>query len=191
MKNNFQLMREDFENLLGWLSADREQAGKLYEEIRQGLIRYFRFRGCSEEDFLADETMNRVARKVLDFTSDKNVETINFFYGFARNIYLEYRSRRRREVEFNPTLNYNRLNHQDNFDIKDERHKCLENCLKKLPETDGKLVVQYYSENKTAKIELRRKMAEELESNAGTLHTKIYRIRNILKKCIQKCLDGK
>ena len=184
-------MREDFENLLGWLSTDREHAGKLYEEIRQGLIRYFRFRGCSEEDILADETMNRVASKVLNFTSDKNVETINFFYGFARNIYREYLLRRRREVEFNPTLNYNLSNYQEKFDIEEERHKCLENCLKKLPETDGKLIVQYYSEKKTAKIKLRRKMAEDLESSPGTLHTKVYRIRNTLKKCIHKCLNRK
>ena len=63
--------------------------------------------------------------------------------------------------------------------------------MKKLPETDGKLIVQYYSEKKTAKIKLRRKMAVEMESNPGTLHTKIYRIRNTLKKCIHKCLNGK
>ncbi len=184
-------MREDFENLLHWLSADREQAGKLYEEIRQGLIRYFRFRGCAEEDALADETMNRVAVKVLSFTSDESVETINYFYGFAKNIYREYLSRRRREVELDPALNYAASNHQARFDIEEGRHKCLENCLKKLSDSDRKLVVRYYSENKIAKIELRRKIAEELELNAGTLHTKVYRLRNTLRKCIQKCLSEK
>ena len=189
MKKNFQLMREDFENLLGWLSTDREQAAILYEEIRQGLIRYFRFRGCADEEALADETMNRVSVKVLNFTADKNVETISFFYGFAKNIYREYLSRRRKEVRYDPALNYASPNHHERFDIEESRHKCLENCLQKLSDPDRKLVVRYYSESKIAKIELRRKIAEELELNAGTLHTKVYRIRNTLRKCIQKCLD--
>ena len=184
-------MREDFENLLGWLSTDREQAGKLYEEIRQGLIRYFRFHGCSDENALADETMNRVAVKVLNFTSDENVETLSYFYGYAKNIYLEYLSRRRREVGFIATLDYSPLNYHESFDIEDRHHKCLESCLKSLPDTERKLVVRYYSENKIAKIELRRKIAEELGMNAGTLHTKVYRIRNTLRKCIQKCLNQK
>ena len=184
-------MREDFENLLGWLSADREQAGKLYEEIRQGLVRYFRFRGCSDEDALADETMNRVAAKILSFSSNEKGETINYFYGFAKNIYREYLARCRREVEYNPTLNYASSNYHEHFELEDDRHKCLENCLKKLPDSEQKLVIGYYSENKIAKVELRQKIADELGVNTGTLHTKIYRIRNILRNCIHKCLNEK
>ena len=184
-------MREDFENLLGWLSTDREQAGKIYEEIRQGLIRYFRFRGCCDEDALADETMNRVAVKVLSFSSNEKVETINYFYGFAKNIYREYLSRRRREVEYNPTLNYDSSNYHEHFEIEDKRQKCLENCLKELQEEDANLVIRYYSKNKSAKIELRRKIAEELGLNAGTLQTKVYRIRKTLRICINKCLKEK
>lgn len=181
-------MNEDFENLLRWLSADRQQAGKLYEDIRQGLIRYFRFRGCAEEDVLADETINRVARKALNLTTGE-VETITIFYGFAKNIYLEYRTRRRKEMEFNPTLNYRKFNYYSDFDIEDERHDCLESCLRELPETDSNLIIRYYSEDKTAKIELRQKIAEELELNAGALHTRVYRIRHNLRECIHKCLS--
>lgn len=183
-------MQEDFENLLDWLSRDRERAGEIYEEIRQGLIRYFRFRGCSDEDALADETINRVAVKVLSLTANENVETINYFYGFARNIYREYLARRR-EIEFNSALNYASSNHQAHSETEERRHKCLENCLKKLPDSERELVVRYYSRNKIAKIELRRKIAEELDLNAGTLHTKVYRLRNTLRKCIQKCINEK
>lgn len=191
MKKNFQLMPEDFENLLGWLSADREQAGGLYEEIRQGLIRYFHFHGCSDEAALADETMNRVAVKAADFSSDKKVEPVAFIYGFARNIYREYLSHRHKEIEFNPALNYRQSNYHDNFEMADARHRCLEDCLKKLPETDDNLVIRYYSDNKIAKVEKRREMAAELGLTTGTLHMKVYRIRNILKKCIHKCLNEK
>lgn len=183
------LIGKDFENLLGWLSSDREQAGKIYEEIREGLIRYFRFRGCPEADVLADETLNRVAGKVSDLTKNENVETITIFYGFAKNIYLEYRTRRRKEVEFNPTLDYGRASSNNHFSLDDVRHRCLEKCLKALPPTDSDLIIQYYSEDKIAKIKLRQKLADELDLKAGTLHTKTHRIRLNLKKCIHKCLS--
>lgn len=191
MKKDFQLKQEEFENLLDWLSADREQAGRLYEEIRSGLMRYFRFRGCSGEDALTDETINRVAVKVSGRTPNGNSETINYFYGFAKNIYLEYLSQRRREVEFNPSLNHASSNQQAHSETENRQFNCLENCLSKLPDEERKLVVRYYSENKIAKIELRRKIAEELGLNVGTLHTKIYRLRNTLRKCIQKCINEK
>lgn len=189
MNKSSQLTPENFENLLNWLETDREQAGILYEEIRQGLIRFFRFRGCNDEDVLADETFNRVAKKVLTFDAEKKAEPSVIIYGFAKNIFLEYRSRRLKEIEFKPDLNYHRSDYKSGFDFEENCLKCLDCCLKKLSETDNRLIIEYYSENKSAKIDLRKKLAEELELNAGTLHTKIYRIRINLKKCIQKCLD--
>ncbi|HEY0083559.1 MAG TPA: hypothetical protein VGB61_12265, partial [Pyrinomonadaceae bacterium] len=58
------LTQEGFERLLTWLSPDREQAGKKYEEIRQSLIKIFVWRGVHEAEDLADETITRVTWKV-------------------------------------------------------------------------------------------------------------------------------
>ena len=89
MNNNSTLEQEDFDQLLRWLSTDREEAGKKYELVREGLIRFFRYKGCHDSESLADETINRVASKVSTLDTTQNFKTITYFYGFAANILLE------------------------------------------------------------------------------------------------------
>ncbi len=192
MKKNFVLTQNDFDNLLAWLSADREEAGAKYEEIRKGLTTFFRFRGCSDPDALADETINRVATKVSAFNSTNEVKTITYFYGFASKIYLEYISQiKKKEVQLDA-----------NVPIKDEHtvefrgcerqdYNCLEECLAKLSTEESRMVLLYYSRDKSAKLELRREMAESMNLKTGTLHTRIHRLKNVLKKCVEKCMDKK
>lgn len=190
MKKNSQLTPENFENLLVRLSEDRDQAGVVYEEIRRGLIRFFRIRGCAGQEDLADETINRVARRIEEFTPDESFELIKFCYGFARNIYLEYIAQRR-ELEFNPDLDYLEPERFADVEEKNEHYKCLEHCLGKIPEDKRQIVIRYYSADKIDKIKLRQKMAEELNLTTRNLHTKVYRMRDKLKKCIKNCLDEK
>jgi DNA-directed RNA polymerase specialized sigma24 family protein len=190
MKKDFTLTQKDFDALLGWLSANRDEAGVLYEKIRDGLVRFFRFRGCADPYALADETINRVALKVSTFDNSKNVKTITYFYGFASNVYLEYsRTTRKREIfggseEFPVPRNFKMLN--DNSDVE---CGCLEDCLKKLPREESALVVEYYGKDKSEKFELRRKLAEGMNLKMPALHTRVFRIRGVLRECIEKCLE--
>lgn len=190
MKKDFTLTQEDFDALLGWLSANREDAGVLYEKIREGLIRFFRFRGCADPPSLADETINRVALKVDKFDSSKNVKTITYFYGFAANVFLEYsRTNTKREVsldseEFAPGR---KLQAAD--DEPDAGCDCLEDCLLKLPPDESALIVEYYGKDKSEKFELRRKLAEAMNLKMPALHTKVFRIRGVLRECVEKCLE--
>nr|MDQ3743617.1 hypothetical protein [Acidobacteriota bacterium] len=55
--------QDDFDSLLAWLDADREEAGKKYESIRLRLIRIFTCRGRHDSEELADETIRRVTLK--------------------------------------------------------------------------------------------------------------------------------
>lgn len=189
MKKDFTLTQEDFDALLGWLSANREEAGRQYEKIRAGLIRFFRFRGCADPQALADETINRVALKVSALDSSKNVKTITYFYGFASNIYLEYlRTRKNREVQ----LEADYLPAARNFVVMEDSSvtecDCLENCLTKLPREESSLVIEYYGRDKSEKFELRRKLAEGMNLKMPALHTRVFRIRSVLRECIEECL---
>jgi hypothetical protein len=56
---------------------------------------------------------------------------------------------------------------------------------------DGKLIVEYYSQEKQAKFEARRQMARQKEMAMGALHTKIHRIKGVLRPCVEKCMSGK
>src|SRR5215510_3967797 len=60
------LLQTDFDRLLLWLDPNPEQAGELYERIRWRLIAILASRGCRDAEELADETIDRVARRVLD-----------------------------------------------------------------------------------------------------------------------------
>lgn len=157
MKKDFTLTQEDFDALLGWLSDNREEAGVLYEKIRAGLIRFFRFRGCADPPTLADETINRVALKVKTFDSSKNVQTITYFYGFAANVFLEYsRTIKKREVSWDSQDFSEERKLQAADDAPNTECDCLENCLKKLPREESALIVEYYGKEKSEKFELRK-----------------------------------
>ena len=92
MRKESTINEDDFNNLLKWLSPDKEEAGEQYEKIRDGLISFFRFHRCNDPLALADETINRVTHKVSTFTINEKIKTISFFYGFAKKILLEYNS---------------------------------------------------------------------------------------------------
>ena len=189
MKKDFTLKQEDFDALLGWLSSNREEAGRQYEKIREGLIRFFRFRGCSDPQTLADETINRVALKVTTFDSSKNVKTITYFYGFASNIYLEYlRMARSREVQLGTEYPPAARKFVATDDSSVTECDCLENCLTKLSREESSLVIQYYGREKSEKFDLRRKIAERMNLKMPALHTRVFRIRSILRECIKECL---
>ena len=192
MKKYFELSQQDFDNLLDWLASDREEAGEKYEEIREGLIRFFRFRGCSDAAALADETINRVATKISTFTFDSQVKIISIFYGFASNIYLEYISRRKkREIEYEPNLSIGSTKPASPENSDDDIYECLESCLGKLEVEENELVVTYYSKEKSARLALRKELANMMNLRVGALHTRIYRIRHVLKLCIEECLHEK
>ncbi len=184
MKKQSGLIEENFNDLLNRFSLNREEAGKKYEEIRNGLIRFFYFKGCADAEDLADEAINRVALKLSVLDLSGNVKPINVFYGFASKIYLEYVSRtKKQEVEFDADLHSpNKTTEPEN-----KNQKCLERCLAELSVEDGDLIVEYYCLEKAEKIEHRRKLAEKLQMNIGAIHIKIHRLRKILRECIEKC----
>jgi DNA-directed RNA polymerase specialized sigma24 family protein len=192
MKHNSQISKEDFEALLNWFSADSEEAGNLYEEIRRGLARFFRYRGCADSLLLADETINRVTLKLNSLDLSKNNKKISIFYGFALNVYREYvRQTKQREVQlFNDIpLEAEKVTFIDGQT--DNEHFCLDACLAKLSENDKNLILRYYSQEKAAKIELRKKLAVEQNIAINTLHIKVFRLKNHLRKCIEKCQKKK
>ncbi|MCY7344799.1 MAG: hypothetical protein LH614_01155, partial [Pyrinomonadaceae bacterium] len=185
------LTQEDFDTLLGWLSADRNEAGILYEKIREGLMRFFRFRGCADPPLLADETINRAALKVANFDSSKNVKVITYFYGFATNVFLEYSRERKSQPISLPSEDFSgeqSLLAADD-DLADAELDCLEKCLSKLPREDVALIMQYYGNDKNEKFERRRRLAEHLNLKMPALHTKVFRIRSSLRECVEKCVE--
>ena len=73
------MTQESFDSLLAWLDADRERAGRRYEEIRRRLIKILACRGCHDPEDLADEAINRVAGKVGEVAKDYSGDPALYF----------------------------------------------------------------------------------------------------------------
>ena len=185
------LSQKDFDELLIWLDSDRELAGQKYEIIRSRLITIFTFRGCSNSEDLADETIDRVARKVRGLSTTYTGEPALYFYGVAKNVYLEY-LRGRRAVRLD-SISPPQIPVTDSFKGSSElAYKCLENCLKGLSDSNRRLFLAYYRDYKSAKekIDHRKELASRLGVAKNALMVRIYRIRAVLEKCIKECIGS-
>ena len=175
------LEQQDFDRLLDWLDPDRERAGLLYEKIRWRLVTILASRGCTLAEELADETIDRVARRVADieqiYVGDKAI----YFLGVMNNVHHEYL---RRPVA--PRL----IDTSDNVETKEVIHACLDNCLDRLAPYSRQLIERYYGADKKAKIDLRKVIARELGIKPATLRLRALRIREKLQTCIERCMNA-
>lgn len=174
-----------FDQLLGWLNPEREQAAARYEEIRRRLITIFTCRGCPEAEDLADETFDRVARKVQEIAPTYVGDPAHYFYGVAHNVHLEYLRKQFRPGPPPPP---------PPAQVEDEAtpaYECLEKCMQKLAAAERELVLQYYQEEKRAKIEHRKLLAKRLGIALNALRIRAYRTRAALQKCVQECVAAR
>lgn len=190
MTYNLELTEDNFNSLLNWLSPDREEAGSEYEKIRNGLVKFFKSRGCDNPEILADDTITRVASKLNQYDLAKKPPKLAFFHGFARNVFLEYLYKLK-QIEFNEqksslSLDDLRKNTTENLDF-----ECLDKCLSKLKKADHDFIIGYYTDEKIEKIENRKKIAKNCKLSLRGAHVKAFRIRNLLKECILSCFERK
>jgi DNA-directed RNA polymerase specialized sigma24 family protein len=178
--------QEKFDLLLSWLDRNRETAGQKYEKIRQRLIRILIGRGCFEAEQLADETFDRVTRKLPELAGNYTGEPSLYFYGVADKIYLEWLRQQKKIKQLR--LPQNDARDKTALEIE---YECLETCLEKLSAEQHRLIVGYYKEEKTAKIENRRKLAEFFGITANAMQVKTLRIRAQLKECMRNCIAEK
>jgi DNA-directed RNA polymerase specialized sigma24 family protein len=172
------LDQAEFDRLLEWLDPDRQRAGEKYESIRRKLIKIFVTRGCTISDELADRTIDRVARRLPHIQKDYQGNPAHYFYGVARLILLE--STRNSRLS---TVLPDRLAPPVEHAEEDERdYEVLLQCLNALAETDRALVIRYYREDKKAKIDHRKQLAQELGLTMNALRIRAYRIRARLKR---------
>ena len=180
MKHFKELGQQDFDRLLSWLDRDRERAGILYERIRWRLVTILASRGCTLAEELADETIDRVARRIADieqiYVGDKAI----YFLGVMNNVHHEYLRRP------SPTR---LVDTSVDVATREIIHACLDSCLETLAPYSRQLIERYYAADKKAKIDLRKVIARELGIRPATLRLRALRIREKLQSCIERCMS--
>jgi DNA-directed RNA polymerase specialized sigma24 family protein len=184
MKTHANVTEEEFERLLAWLGHTRDTAADRYESIRQGLITVFVNRRCLDAEDLADETINRVAKRLKDLGDKYQGNPERYFYGVAKKIFLEYTRQKRLLVV--PSLPQNAPDEET-----EAYHDCLDECLERLTVENRNLILNYYGEKERRTIGWRKRLREGMVINAGALRARTFRIRAKLEICVRRCLAEK
>lgn len=184
------LTREALDTLLASLDSDRERAGQKYEDVRRRLQKFFTWRGSRRPDELADETIDRVCRRLREGEVIRAAEPAAYFYGVARNVLREEWDRERMWKTVEETLSGPVRTPPPPSDaaVEDRRLECLQRCLGALPPESRQLVLRYYQEEKGAKIGNRKALAAALGVAMNILRIRMHRIRVRLEACARDCL---
>jgi DNA-directed RNA polymerase specialized sigma24 family protein len=184
-EKKWSLTQEALDRFLAALSPDRERAGEQYEKIRGKLINYFECRDCPFPEEQADETINRVARKVAAGEEFRDLST--YVYGVARMLLLEIARAQRREQAARDYLSRPRPAAAEADDL-DLRVECFKHCLERLPPESRELLTQYYEGKRRVKIDNRNRLAERLAISVSALGLRAYRLRVTLEACVTRCV---
>ncbi len=186
------LTQESFAALLLFLDADRERAGEKYEELRRTLIRFFEWRGAPFPEEHADESLNRVARKLGAGIEIRNLS--GYCYEVARLVFLETMKPVASRME---SLDSSESDLVAPSDLSEEqigkelRLSCLEDCLRALPAESAELILEYYRYEKRGQIERRRALAERVGLRREALANRVQRLRDKLEHCVSVCFRKK
>lgn len=198
-KKDWALTQSAFCNLLEWLDEGTDSGGEKYLETRRRLVAYFDRKDCSAPDELADETLNRVARRLAEEGEITDTTPAHYCYIVAKFVFLEYLRRTERgqvslddmtasvQASISPST---RDDKDDETHRQEARLSCLERCLEKLDAESRELILRYYQGEQRAKIENRRALAESLGITVNALSVRACRLRDRLETCVSKCLNA-
>jgi DNA-directed RNA polymerase specialized sigma24 family protein len=170
-----------FERLLGALDPDRERAALAYEQLRERVGGLLQWWGSSRAAELADETLDRVARKLEEGAVIAPGSLGAYVRGVARMVLRE--SARHAEVP----LGDRELNAPDKEENVEAALQCLDRCLDTLGAEDRRTVLRYYEGSRHA--ETRQKIADGLSISMTALRIRVHRLRERLEECVTGCLE--
>ena len=189
-RQKWALSQEAFDKLLTTFDPDREIAGTKYVELRTNLTRFFEWRGCAYPEDNADETINRVAKRIAE--GEEVRETSKYSFGVARLLLLEIQkdaAKERVALSELPQSLETRNSARDSEEIS-VRVESLEECLKDLSADNRELILEYYQGEKGVKIENRKKLKDRFKVPLNTLRMRALRLREKLMVCVENRLKN-
>jgi DNA-directed RNA polymerase specialized sigma24 family protein len=175
------LSPEELAALLGALATDRDAAGRAYEALREKLIATFARRGCHCPEDLADETINRVARKIAGGEAVQRVP--GYAVTVARYIWLEFQNRPAAITGLDTELPVGAPDPALlDGDPAERQVEALQHCLGRLPLPQKVLFVDYHRDGDHTRN--RQRLADRHRITLNTLRIRVHRIRRGLQECI-------
>lgn len=181
----FTLDAHGLRRLLDRLDSDPLRAGQRYETLRRSLIKVFAWEQQSDSEALADDVLDRVARRLNEGVAIADV--MAYAQRTAELVLMEARRRTRRR-EALAEGGADALLPVNADPIVERRHGCLERCLGSLGADARELVLRYYAHDGRARIAQRDALAREQGLTVGALRNRLLRLREKLETCVRDCL---
>lgn len=174
------LTQSVFDGLLESLDRDRERAGEQYERLRERLLKFFSWRGSPTPDESADETLNRVARRIAG--GERIASVPAYALGVARMVFLET-TRAQRRMRLVPVESV-RLAAREDSELVEVRARYVEIGLARLSPEDRRLILDYYGDDTPAGAGDRKALARRLDISINALRLRAHRIRSELERSV-------
>lgn len=181
---------DSFEEILAWLNPDRDVAGDMYVQLRHDLAKLFIWHHCGDPEGLTDEVFDRVAKKVHNLIPVYVGDPRLYFLAVAKNLIKEDFRKYKSHVplaDIDVSRQLTTEDDQEKVDIED----CLDSCLQRLSSDRRELIMEYYAKEKQAKIDHRNELAQRFGITVEAVRVRVFRIRNSLEDCIERCVARK
>ncbi len=185
--NAWELTQAAFARLLSWLDEGNDSGGQRYLEMRRRLHVWFDRKACPNPEILADETLNRVARRLTQTGTITGAAPAQYCYITAKYVWLES-LRQPQSVAFNEIELIERNAVQPDAQVREARCTCLETCLARLTAAERALIWRYFTGEERTKIAQRQALAADLGLSANALSLRVFRLRARLESCVKDCL---
>jgi DNA-directed RNA polymerase specialized sigma24 family protein len=199
IKKEWILTQEAFDRLLACLDGDRPSAARKYEIIRKGLITFFECRGCALPADYADQTFDRVARRLTEGVDIHTTNPSNFFFGVAKRVLREYWDKAPKDPVSLDALSISEgpLTSQSTTALNfywlttEPEVECQDQCMAELSAESQALILGYYDGDGHEKCQNRKIIAQELGISPNSLRIRALRIRERLESCVSRCAKGR
>ncbi len=162
------------EHLQQLLAVLGEESAERYEALRWRLVRLFTWERCGEPEALADEALDRLARRLTEGEPIGHLE--NYLFGIARMLLREEAARAMRQRA--KLAEFGREQVRLSLPASDELAERLRRCLDSLEPEQRRIVLAYYDGRP------RERLAVELGLQLNALRNRALRLREKLEKCV-------
>jgi len=172
--SNFNLTAKRMLAVLTWLNTNPILAAREYNLLHHKLCTLFDKRGCRMFEEFADRTFDRIGELLAQKGKvPADAEPTAFACSVAQNLvhdcYRMQTDRLKEEKVIEDTNAGDTSEHHASLDLMDE-------ALRKLPEHERNLLVEYYRNGRLPDHARRREMARRLGKSPEALRLEVYRI---------------
>lgn len=187
---------ETFKKLLSLFDNDPGQAAVKYGLTYRKLIKYFEWNNCLTPSECADETVDRVIKKINGLKIQSE-DPSYYFFGVARRVLRECWRKRKKEnapplaepVESPPELPEERLEEET---AEERRKECMHKCFQALSSEDQQILAEYFRGSKPGQNKKnRRELMKLLEIAANVLRLRIFHLKGRLNACYENCIKNR